>query len=605
MKKQRKQKKQKEHKKQKKIGNRVFKMLIFCVIFVILATSAVAVFEIRKLSKTSVEYLKDGLNSDYDNMIKHEVESVVSLISPIGDKVKNGEMTEKEGKELAAALIRNSRYGEEGYFWVDDFEGNNVVLLGKEIEGTNRLNFIDAKGNPVLKNMISMVKSSGGAGYIDFWFPKKGATEPSQKRGYVKEYKPFNWIIGTGNYIDDIDRVVNSQINKDEDILLRVYMMMGIVAIISILISIVISSIFSKNLQQEMSSISEGIRKISEYDLDFEFEKDYSNRKDEIGEFYRANFKLKEELTNIIQNINKHAVETSTNSAILKEHSEKAVDIVRELSVFFVELSDTVTKQAKDTGVINAESKATNELLLGMVKVLEDLSRAISEINVKKDEGKLALKELIAIAERSENETAFVNGIITETNESAEAISQASEMIQSIADQTNLLALNAAIEAARAGEAGKGFAVVAEEIRKLAEDSTKFTGEIRTIIDELKEKTEKAVNAMNTVENEIKEQHSRVNLTEEKFNDIETAVEKGNTVLKLVNTASSEMQAKNEEVKETIEALHNESEVTAEKLAAVAQSNDLTNAVAQVSEVSKAVAVTASELTSEVAEFKI
>ena len=81
----------------------------------------------------------------------------------------------------------------------------------------------------------------------------------------------------------------------------------------------------------------------------------------------------------------------------------------------------------------------------------------------------------------------------------AEKIEKASEMIQNIAEQTNLLALNAAIEAARAGEAGRGFSVVADEIRKLAEQSNSFTSEITIVIEELKSKSQNAVDKVQDV----------------------------------------------------------------------------------------------------------
>lgn len=94
----------------------------------------------------SVATTKEVLYSDYDEQIKEEVGSVISLLDEIYAKQQEGEYTEEEAKKLAADMVRNLRYGESGYFWIDTYEGENVVLLGSDTEGTNRMDTEDVNG---------------------------------------------------------------------------------------------------------------------------------------------------------------------------------------------------------------------------------------------------------------------------------------------------------------------------------------------------------------------------------------------------------------------------------------------------------------------------
>ncbi len=110
-------------------------------------------------------------------------------------------------------------------------------------------------------------------------------------------------------------------------------------------------------------------------------------------------------------------------------------------------------------------------------------------------------------------------------------------------------------EAARAGEAGKGFAVVAEEIRKLAEDSTRFTEEIRKIIEGLKTKSEEAVVKMKSVADNVSVQDNQTKYTSDKFNRIEVAVHTSKKIVEKVNSSVSLLEKNNTDVLKIIENL--------------------------------------------------
>lgn len=135
-----------------------------------------------------------------DLLIKSEVETAISMLAAIERKRQQGEFTLPQAKALGADLLRELRYGSEGYFWADTEEGVNVVLYGrKDVEGKSRLDAKDPTGVAYIQEFITLGKAGGG--YVNYSFPKKGKTKPLPKRSYVLPFKPFGWIVGSGYYI--------------------------------------------------------------------------------------------------------------------------------------------------------------------------------------------------------------------------------------------------------------------------------------------------------------------------------------------------------------------------------------------------------------------
>ncbi len=140
-----------------------------------------------------------GNSAAQDLLIKSEVETAVSMLQAIYTKHQQGEMTLEKAKELGADLLRELRYGTDGYFWADTTEGVNVVLYGrKDVEGRNRLEDKDSKGAYPTKELLAKAKAGGG--YVEYWFSKKGQTTAQPKRSYVLLFEPFQWVVGSGYY---------------------------------------------------------------------------------------------------------------------------------------------------------------------------------------------------------------------------------------------------------------------------------------------------------------------------------------------------------------------------------------------------------------------
>jgi methyl-accepting chemotaxis protein len=152
---------------------------------------------------------------------------------------------------------------------------------------------------------------------------------------------------------------------------------------------------------------------------------------------------------------------------------------------------------------------------------------------------------------------------LSSLGDNIEHINEITGLINAIADQTNLLALNAAIEAARAGEAGKGFAVVAEEIRKLAEQSKKSSGEINLIVNSVSSDTKNLISSSDVMSSELSNQLTGINASADSFKKILEEI--NNVIPQIESIAKSAENVKTE--KNAIVSSIGESTSAAEEIA--------------------------------------
>lgn len=175
------------------------KSISWVILFLFILFIAISINVTNEAVASETQLAEQQSNKCQDSLIKSHVEMAVSMLQAIFTKHQKGEMTLEQAKMLGADLLRELRYGADGYFWADTTEGVNVVLYGrKDVEGRNRLDDRDQKGTFYIKEFLT--KGQAGGGYVEYWFPKMGKTVPQAKRSYVLLFKPFGWVVGSGYY---------------------------------------------------------------------------------------------------------------------------------------------------------------------------------------------------------------------------------------------------------------------------------------------------------------------------------------------------------------------------------------------------------------------
>lgn len=580
----------------------IFTKLIFLIVISIFPILLVIVWQI-------IPSISEKYNNDKAASIQSVVESTYKILEFYDGKYQSGEISLEEAQNQAINEINTLRYGNNEYFFLYDFNGV-LMASGAEPEkrGLNRFDVEDHSGLKFIQEMINVSQTHGG-GFVKYYFPKLGESTASPKLSYVKHFKPWNAFYGSGVYVDDVEREINAFVKS-----------LYIPISLAILFALVIGYFFARAISNLIKKLDTEAKKIEEgathVDLDFNsedeighlaksFVKMVNNLNDKMNE---ANEKgilakkaaeeaqrskqevevqqkyLADKVDVILVGMEKFAqgdltvnLEVTKNDAIgqLFKGFNTAVAKIRDII-------SKVTEAAMSTAsASNQISSSTEEMAAGLQEqsaqtteiagAVEEMSKTIIETtrnasvasdNAKEagkqalEGGKVVKKTIEGMEKISEVVTSSAQ-MVFELGKNSDKIGEIVQVIDDIADQTNLLALNAAIEAARAGEQGRGFAVVADEVRKLAERTTKATKEIADMIKQIQKDTGNAVSSMEKGISEVDSGKKLVNEAGDVLKKIISSSEKVSDLIAQVAAASEEQSTASEEISKNIEGINN------------------------------------------------
>ncbi|QTH72377.1 methyl-accepting chemotaxis protein [Pseudoalteromonas xiamenensis] len=422
------------------------------------------------LSITSLNQQYQALEKLQYEKTQHVVENAHSLVTHFHNLYVSGKLTEEDAKQAALSAVAELRYEDNNYFWINDFQPKMVMHPMKPaLNGQSLANNQDPDGKKLFVEMVNIVTKQG-AGFIPYKWPKPGKDKPVDKISYVKGFKPWQWIIGSGIYLDTIDA------SHAE---LRNFMLfdVGLIILLLIALSVVIGRSIVTPVNRAVSmmkNIAEG-----EGDLTQRLELKGSDEIAELATYFNS---YTEKMRRSMQSVSHNAIEVERlaiqvdgashkNLRFIEEQSDSSRQIataVEEMSHQIREVSDNAS--AADTVAREAQNNATA--------------------------GKSVINTTISAINKLSNTIEEVSKVTAELAAQTNSIGSVLDVIRGISEQTNLLALNAAIEAARAGEQGRGFAVVADEVRTLASRTGQSTDEIQVMIEKLQQGARAAVTAV-------------------------------------------------------------------------------------------------------------
>ena len=514
-------------------------LLVLCSCFALGApTGSIALKQFINSHTNFIEAYRKSLFTDFDILTKNQVELAMSTLQRVYDRHQKGEMSLEEAKLQGADILRNMHFGKDGYVWADTSQGVNVAMLGKQnIEGKSRYDQQDVKGNYMMREILKNGMQPGG-GYTDYWFPRPGSDKPSPKRSYSLYFKPFDWVIGTGNYVDDLEAMVQKAAEGDKHRLLYgVYLLVGVTIIIIILVCII--AIFVTNrlllsIGAEPTEMEDIARRVAEGDLTISLQSGKSGVYEEMR-------RMVESLRQVMEKVNNSAREVSIAAEQLHNNAQKTADD----SLNVVSQSDTVATASEEMAATSSD----------IANNCHQAANSSNSASATAQSGAAIVRETVEGMTRIAAKVRSSAGAVEQLGVRSEQIGQIVGTIEDIADQTNLLALNAAIEAARAGEQGRGFAVVADEVRALAERTTRATKEIGGMIKNIQSETRQAVKAMEEGVEEVERGTSGASRSGQA---LEVILEQINEVTGQVNriaTAAEEQTATTREITDHIHSI--------------------------------------------------
>ncbi|MFO7819334.1 MAG: methyl-accepting chemotaxis protein [Halanaerobacter sp.] len=478
-----------------------------------------------------IPIIRNNIYDEKKNQVQEMVRSALGVIQHYRSLEVNDKLSREKAQTRAKEAIAGMTFGSEGkdYFWIQNTKPKMIMHpFATELNGEYIGDIKDPNGVKLFTEMAETIQTEG-SGFVKYdWQYYDNDDRTEAKISYVEGFEAWNWILGTGVYVNDVRT--------------QVYRIIFIVTILTFVLLILMGIgiwKFSKKFTDPIETVTKQCEKMAAGDFRDLLGEELTSRNDEIGNLADNFNQITTSMQDIVNNISNKAEYISANSEELSASAEEG----------------------------NATIDTTQDLIQNMSASIQEISASAQEVTSFAEES--SQKTEIG----SENIDATINSIdeidrsadkalniIDELDQTAAEIENIISLITNISEQTNLLALNASIEAARAGEAGQGFAVVADEIRELAEETNEATEDITGLIKKTQTKADSGLEAIKEVNAKAKDGKDVAQETEEVFNQIKEASEQTADQIEQTANAAQELAQQSDGINSSTADIKNMSE---------------------------------------------
>ncbi|MDN5076212.1 cache domain-containing protein, partial [Aliarcobacter butzleri] len=354
------------------------KILILSLIVIIVVTVSItidSIISIKNLSGKNIENYKKEAYLKKEVELKNYVTLAYKIVEIYYNKVDADKSNEKEIQQEALKAIADLKYANNDYFWINDSSPKMIMHpINAALNGKDLSSYADPYGKKLFIEMAKISTENKSGGLVKYWWDKPNKkNDPKEKFSYVQKFESWDWIIGTGAYVDDVETEVASMkdiVNKEiENIVFNLLVFSLILAVIFFLIY---NYFVNQAIIKPLTNINEAIVDMT----DGKGNADHIDKKsnDEIG-------RLTDSFNNYIKKLKSGYME---DAKVIENVDEVIEKVINGFYVYKVETESSNPQIEKLRNSINSMIEKTNQNLLGLNNILIDYGSSNFSLNDSK-----------------------------------------------------------------------------------------------------------------------------------------------------------------------------------------------------------------------------